>query len=357
MVRIEVVNNRLRLRWSHGGKRYCLSLGLANTTTNYKVAQGKATQIELDIVSGNFDATLSKYKTTDARKQVTPLELYGQYADYKMARVHPNTHAHYVQTGRTLKRYLLHTRGKELDPNAFLLWYRDNVDDINTQTKLQRVSYLRSAWAWGLARGLVPSNPWLSADKGVLKTAPKQPPKPLTTEEVEAIARTIDPHYLPFFRFCIGTGCRIGEAAGLRWSSVAEDFSSVWIGECYVKGEQRPVKCNRPRTLSLSLSVQTLLRERYIDGVDGYVFLAKRGRPILTDNYRRQVWYPTLKALNIPRRTPYVTRSTFISHALSRGLPPVVVAQYTGHSLEVLYKHYAGDIKAHTVPDILEFLE
>ena len=59
-VKVENDNGWLRLRFSHGGKRYTFALGVPDTLLNRKVGQAKAQQIELDIISGNFDATLAK---------------------------------------------------------------------------------------------------------------------------------------------------------------------------------------------------------------------------------------------------------------------------------------------------------
>ena len=56
-VAIEKNDNRLRLRWSCESKRYCLALVLPHTSVNIKVAEQKARQIELYILSGNFDPT------------------------------------------------------------------------------------------------------------------------------------------------------------------------------------------------------------------------------------------------------------------------------------------------------------
>jgi hypothetical protein len=46
-------------------QRYCLSVGLPDSIINRKVATQKAQQIELDMLSGNFDPTLQKYKPED----------------------------------------------------------------------------------------------------------------------------------------------------------------------------------------------------------------------------------------------------------------------------------------------------
>jgi integrase len=56
----------LRLVWTYQSKRYFLTLGLPDNKTNLKVAQSRATQIQMDIVSDNFDLTLAKYKPSPA---------------------------------------------------------------------------------------------------------------------------------------------------------------------------------------------------------------------------------------------------------------------------------------------------
>ncbi len=61
-VQIKVSNNRLQLVFRYAGKRYYLSTGFADTVVNRKMAEQKARAIELDIISGNFDPTLVKYK-------------------------------------------------------------------------------------------------------------------------------------------------------------------------------------------------------------------------------------------------------------------------------------------------------
>ncbi|MEL6139749.1 MAG: DUF3596 domain-containing protein [Cyanobacteria bacterium J06628_6] len=55
-------HERLQLRFRYRGKRRYLSLGLPDSPTNRIVAQQTASQIQLDIISDNFDDTLDKYK-------------------------------------------------------------------------------------------------------------------------------------------------------------------------------------------------------------------------------------------------------------------------------------------------------
>lgn len=63
IVSIEALGDRgLRPRSRYNGKRHCLALGLQDRVTNRTVAEAKARQIELDIVSGYFDESLDRYR-------------------------------------------------------------------------------------------------------------------------------------------------------------------------------------------------------------------------------------------------------------------------------------------------------
>lgn len=61
-VKIESDKGWLKLRFTHAGKRRAFALGLPGTNINCKFAEQRARQIELDILSSNFDTTLQKYK-------------------------------------------------------------------------------------------------------------------------------------------------------------------------------------------------------------------------------------------------------------------------------------------------------
>ena len=66
LVKVENNDGRLRLRFTYGGKRYAMAVGLPDSPVNRIFAQQRANQIELDIISDNFDLTLKKYKPLKA---------------------------------------------------------------------------------------------------------------------------------------------------------------------------------------------------------------------------------------------------------------------------------------------------
>ncbi|MGB3496357.1 MAG: DUF3596 domain-containing protein [Elainellaceae cyanobacterium] len=104
-VQIKTSNGRLQLVFSYQGKRRYLSLGFDDTVQNRKLAELKARQIELDILSGNFDSTLLKYKpqpiedTTGFTSVLTPTkasqpplsELWDKYTEFKRPSLSPST--------------------------------------------------------------------------------------------------------------------------------------------------------------------------------------------------------------------------------------------------------------------------
>jgi integrase len=88
IVKVENDDGRLRLRFSYAGKRYALALKLPASAVNQVFAQQKASQIELDIISGNFDPTLTKYKPQSAKpKPSTPGSVCCLFEQFTQERV------------------------------------------------------------------------------------------------------------------------------------------------------------------------------------------------------------------------------------------------------------------------------
>jgi integrase len=87
------------------------------------VAQQKAAQIELDIASGNFDVTLSKYKapktTSVKQKEVTVVQLFEQFTSTqsKAKELHTGSLCRYTATLKHLERYFPSKPAELIDQN------------------------------------------------------------------------------------------------------------------------------------------------------------------------------------------------------------------------------------------------
>lgn len=353
-VSIEALPDRgLRLRWSYAGKRFVLSTGLPDSKVNRQAAKHKATQIELDIASGNFDPTLVKYKPeSEVKLKPDTLKLWLRFTEHKAHSVLART----IEGTYQPIAVKLSTYGKPIytpqDAQKFSTWLTPQISENWARRMLV---LLNACYSWAIEQDLATINPF----KGLAKTirVPTPPrPQPFSTEEIGAIQTAFDTDlahrpYANFVRFLFATGCRTGEAVGLRWGHLSPDCKTVTICESLSGGvRKKTTKTGRSRIVSLTDSLASMLRGMRPAKPDpeALVLTSAKGKAIDTSNFRNCHWVPVLKRLEIDYRKPYTTRSSLISHALDLGMNPVAVAQLTGHSVETLYSHYAGNVNSKT---------
>lgn len=365
-VTLECLPDRgLRLRWRFEGKRFVLALGMPDSKVNRQVAQAKATQLELDMASGNFDPSLSKYKPQGGTAKSAPMTVVGLFEGFmafKAKTVQENTLAGYRSALKYLRQFFGEQRSAQrvgsAEAEEFVGWFLKQ--DLSMETRRTWLTFVNACWQWGMKQNHLEANPWKDL-MPMVKVPPKQPPKPFTREEIEMIFQAFRTdryysHYADYVEFLFGTGCRTSEAIGLRWKHLNDDCSSVWIGETLTRRKKKPTKNHRARTVTLTDRLQTLLLNRRPDNVDpeALVFLAPRGGPIDDHNFRNRAWVKILSGLGIDYRKPYTTRHTLISHALDLGQNPVLVAQLTGHDVQTLYENYAGSVSSRPrLPDLV----
>jgi integrase len=375
-VKIESDKGWLRLRFTHAGKRRAFALGLPDTRINRMFAEQKARQIELDILSSNFDSTLQKYKPQKTKEEIeakliTAEDLILKFIEYK---------SKFVSSPRSIEKYqtvLTHLRtfnlkGKnalgslankltiDFQPDYSEQFYQYLSGKLALVTLKQYIVWLSACWKWGTEQEIVESDPWKPLIKRV-KVPPKQMPKPFTSDEIKAIIQGFEQnryysHYVEFVEFLLGTGCKTGEAIGLRWRHLNDDCSTVWIGESLSRGISKATKTNRARTIMLTSRLRSLLFSMKSDNIDSErpVFTSPKGNPIDDHNFRNRAWKSVLSKVGVEYRKPYNTCHTLISHALNQGMNPVEVAQLTGHDVQTLYENYAENVNSRPrLPEII----
>jgi integrase len=268
-VSVEVFEGRLRLRWREGGKRYTLSLGLPDSKVNRTVAQQKANQIQLDIISGNFDSTLKKYKPTMLVQlaQIGVVALFKKFYEYRAKSLSGKTLEKYKATLGYLSRFFEDQRVSTINlakAENFAEWLK--AQDLSPGQCKRRLQELKACWDWAIKQELAEDNPWTDLP-GRIKVPPKQMPKPFSKEEVQAIIKGFRTdrhyhHYADYVEFLFGTGCRTGEAIGLRWKHLTDDCSTAWIGESISRGVHKATKTNKARTVTLTSKLQEMLLAR-----------------------------------------------------------------------------------------------
>ncbi len=352
-VKVEARGDRLSLRWSYQKERYYLALGLYDSPLARTVAQSRANQIEADLTTGNFDPTLKKYKGgSDAPKvcTITAVELFQRFTKHRGKGATKRSMEKYsAVVGKVLEHF--HGRNAAVDVEAaenFRSWLAESLAPVSQKEYLALVC---ACWDWGVKQNLIPANPWGEVVKRV-KVPPKQRARPFTTQECTAILSGFRDskhygYYTDFVTFLLGSGCRTGEAIGLRWGHLLDECGKVWIGESVSRGVWKATKTNRSREFRLTNRLQAMLLARQPDNwkPDDLVFPAVEGGTIDDHNFRNRAWVKVLQVAGVTYRKPYNTRHTFISHALAKGLNPMAIAQMTGHDPEILFKHYAADIQ------------
>lgn len=178
---------------------------------------------------------------------------------------------------------------------------------INTLDSIHTV--LHPAFQMAVRDDLIRNNP----SDGVMAQLKKQPGKnhgirhALTIEQQTAFINYIENsdeyfHWMPLFRFLLGTGCRIGEAIGIRWQDVDMEnriininHSLVYYSREYKEHSICSFAVSLPkteagiRTIPMLDSVYEALKleledqEKYgfndtvIDGMTGFIFMNRFG--------------------------------------------------------------------------------
>jgi integrase len=337
----------------------------------------KARQIELDVISDNFDTTLGKYKpqslaeskTIANANSVTCSDLFQQFMDYKAKFLHPRSLDRYKTTLKYLHQFYCRdgTQRRLIADQPAISLGQNHVEQFNgwlksknaERARKERLILLNACWSWGKTMGIVETNPWQELQKQI-REVPKQPPKPFTKEEVRAILAAFKTHpqykhYADFVEFLFLTGVRTAEAIDLRWQHISDDFSSIWIGESLSRGVRKSTKTNKARYLPSNDKIKALLNTRRPENYypDDLVFPSPEGLPIDDRNFRNRAWVKMLEIAGVEYRKPYNARHTFICICLAAGTNPAIVAQITGCDLQSLDRDYAEYIPSvSTLPDL-----
>jgi integrase len=238
-VSVQQYKGRLRLIWTCPveRKRRYLYLSLPDSAINRNAAKQKALFIQNDIGSGNYDPTLKKYKSERQLEyeRLTVVELFQRFTEYKAKGVTPKTLEKYRATLQYIEQYfenLKADRVGESQAEGFSAYLAKH--DLSKNQCKRRLEKLKACWIWAIERKLLTGdNPWIEPYRRV-KVPPRQMPKPFTAEEIGAIVQAfrsdrIHSCYADFVEFLFSTGCRTGEAIGLRFKHLNSDCSVVWI--------------------------------------------------------------------------------------------------------------------------------
>ena len=211
-------------------------------------------------------------------------------------------------------------------------------DGLKPKTIYNRMTILRSVVLFTFRRKMTPMDPMA----GLRLKKPKPTIQPVwSPPEAEQILNHAPDTYRPYLTFLRDSGCRAGEAKFLTWADIDLERGIAHIRE---KDNSRP-KSGDQRVVPLTPRLKQLLGS-----------LSRRGRwvftaPITARHPEAGRQLSERRALQCLKRIVasmglnghlHTFRHTFISQALSRGVPEAVVRDWVGHvdpSILRLYTH------------------
>ncbi|MBD1915472.1 MULTISPECIES: site-specific integrase [Cyanophyceae] len=363
-------NGRLQLRFRHAGERHYISIGLPDSPEGRKLAEMKAREIELDILSGNFDQTLAKYKpqsamsvaSLDITPKTTPKlnELWQQYVDARKTGKSPATIRMYGWMANHLER----CPHKHLaDSQAVFDWFTTHIPADSAKRVLM---HLGACCRWAKRSDIIGSNPFdgMSADVKVKKTGTEEEEiNPFTRDERNQIiaafkANQYYGYYAPLVEFLFFTGCRPSEAIALQWKHIGSKVITfrqavIYNGRRLVLKEG--LKTQKLRKFPVNAQLTELLESIKPASADpeALVFPSREFKFIDWHNFANRAWAKVMASLlDIEYRNPYQTRHTFCSLCREADISSIQIAKWVGNSAQMIDRVYAKPTDHIQVPEL-----
>jgi integrase len=339
LVKVETIDDRVRLRWTYQGKRPTLPIG-PDSPLAQKVAQQLAGQIEADLLSRNYDPTLKKYRVKETAKALTVVDLYQKYAKAKFGEGQPDS------KHKALNNHIKRGFGRR---TAAAITEQDAIEFLNgltcgPSTKSPYIIILRACWKFGK----LTDNPW--AEMKTERQDDRVMPEPFMRDEVEAILNGFkDSYYLNYVKCLLGIGCRPGELSALTWADVDFKRQIITINKSWSDRTRKvsTTKTKRIRTVPMSDGLEGFLRTLQPEDCDpkSLVCPAVEGGFLEAHNFLNRHWQPMLKRLGVKHRPTYNTRHTVWSHSIEDGMSIADAAASAGNRPETMLRHYVGPTK------------
>lgn len=226
-----------------------------------------------------------------------------------------NTTRNYKLWAERLSRNLGSLQLRELTAGA-LDAYLAGIDLPSVRYN-QRLT-LKMALDEAVRLGALPHNPVLATRP--VKTKKKEV-RALDLEQVKALRSlvavleptpTYDGWMPDLVDVLLGTGCRWGEGAGLRWEDVDLESGTVTVRGTLIQGKgwQADTKTHEVRTLQVPPFVLEVLRRRHSEAREGAVFVFEQGGAPLAYNSARNWLVRAVRGSELEWVTWHVLRKT-----------------------------------------------
>tara|TARA_R100001129_G_scaffold170764_1_gene140478 strand:+ start:21479 stop:22627 length:1149 start_codon:yes stop_codon:yes gene_type:complete len=350
--------NKLVIDFDYRGKRCREQTALKDTTANRKKVKVFLERIEAEITLGSFEYArhfpdsprAEKFKKLDMGQGDTPLfEGFANTWFEEMLIQWRKSHQSKIRM--TLDKYLIPRFGEEevgRVTKANILEFRASLAKVTTRTQTplsaSRINQIMNTLRMILDEAANRYN-FSSPYQGIKSLKiPRTSVEPFRLEEVQLILENVREDFRSYYTVRFFTGMRTGEIDGLQWDAVDFDRRQIAIKRALVNGEIEQTKNHSSyRIIDMNeMAYQALKAQHEVTGDGDFVFCTRTGTPLSHNNVTKRVWYPLLRYLGLPKRTPYQTRHTAATLWLASGENPEWIARQMGHTTtEMLFRVYS----------------
>lgn len=251
-------------------------------------------------------------------------------------------------------------------PVSQVFCIQQDMAPLSDKTILEYHRLISTILAQAEKEMLIPYNP---AAKATPPRVQRKDPDYYQPEQIDRILEALDTAPLKWRTITyllIDTGCRRGEAMGLKWESVDLASGVITIERALLYSAKRgvyegPPKNGKSRTIKISPETLALLKQyragqmelrlangdRWVDS--GYVFTRDNGDRMNPDSVTD--WLRKFSATNgLPHIHPHAFRHTAASTMIASGVDLVTTANELGHSnattTAAIYAHQISEAKA-----------
>ncbi len=275
-------------------------------------------------------------------------------------------------TQRLIYPYIGYVKVRDLKPQHLNELYAElakegknkNGGKLSGKTLLEVHRVIHTILDQAVKECLIPFN---TADRVMPPKRNKKDPVYYQPEEVTAILNALDeepPQWRMLILLLLVSGCRRGEALGLKWEDVSFEFNRIYICRNVLYTKERGVYVDTPKTknstryISIPQDIMVELRHHkawqaserlrlgeYYEN-QGYVFSQTNGNPLHPCSVTS--WLTKFsKRHNLPHLNAHGFRHTMASMLIFNGIDPVSVSHRLGHdqvsTTTNIYSHMIAD--------------
>ncbi|MBD2485713.1 site-specific integrase [Planktothrix sp. FACHB-1365] len=381
-IAIEVFKGSYRLRWTYNRKTQTLTIGRVSKDS-LKIAKAKASQVDLDIMTGNYDETLVKYDArrvkqtiTDSPTEETLLTVWESYKNISKKSVALTTQKDcWSQTDRCLEKA----------KDAKLFEFR-NAPDLLAEllnhysvSTIERVlADINAACSLAVDMEKIEKNPYRKLKRFLPDVTSnggenERTKQSFTDNDLITILDAFKTnqfqninspyahsYYYPFIQFCTLTGCRPGEAIALTWDDIKYKDERVWvsINKSYSSGILKCTKTGETRLFPVNDELLKVIESfPRISNENNLMFPSVRGGYIDQSLFSRRYWRTIvlkLAANELIERylPPYNLRHSYITRLIRLGVDVATVGRICGTSPEMIVGHYLSPNDDYIPPNL-----